>query len=422
MSATVVLLISLFALIAINVPIAISLGLSSAIALLVEGFSITSIPSIIQATIEKFSLLTIPLFVLAGNAMDEGGISKRLINLAKIGLGNLTGGLGYIMVVVALFFAAISGSGTATVAAVGAILIPSMTKEGYDPRFSAALSAISGSLGTIIPPSISFVVYGMITGVSIGSLFMCGIVPGCIIAALLCIVVYFYSKKNGWRSQKTEYSKKELRKALMDSFWGILSPIIVLGGIYGGIFTPTESAAVAAVYSIIVGMFVYREMTWKGFINTLMRTAKSTGLIMLIVACAGVFSYALQYLGIATGITNWALSLTSSKTVMLIVFMVIFLIAGCLMDGVSSMYVLLPIIVPIAQAMDINLVYLGIITVVNLSIGQVTPPVGPNLYVAADLAGVKFTSVLRYAFVFIGVALFGLLLLMFVPGICTIFA
>ncbi len=422
MSSTAILLITLFGLILINVPISVSLGLASAFTLMTQGFPVSSVPSILQATVEKFSLLTIPLFVLAGNAMDKGGISRRLIDLAKMFLGNLTGGLGYVMVVVALFFAAISGSGTATVAAVGAILIPSMIQEGYDARFSAALSAISGSLGTIIPPSISFVIYGMITGVSIGTLFISGIIPGIIVGLFLCVVVFFCSKKNGWKGQKVKYSGKELRHALLDSFWGILSPIIVLGGIYGGVFTPTESAAVASVYSIFCGVVIYRELNWKKFVEVLKSTAATTGTIMLIVSCAGVFSFALQYLGIATRITNWAVSLTDSRAVMLLIFTVLFLIAGCLMDGVSAMYVLLPIVVPVAQQMGINLVYLGVITVVNLSIGQVTPPVGPNLYVAADIAGVNFTSVLRYAFIFIGAAVLALLLLTFCPGLCTVFA
>ena len=221
--------------------------------------------------------------------MDEGGISKRLINVAKMFIGSVYGGLGYVMIVVALFFAAISGSGTATVAAVGSILIPAMISEGYDKSFSGALSAISGSLGTIIPPSISFVVYGMITGLSIGDLFISGFIPGILYALALCVIVFYYSRKYKWRGSLTKYTKKEKLKALGDAFWGILSPVIVLGGIYGGIFTATEAAAVASVYSIIVGMFIYKDMNFKGLIRTLKRSVATTGVIMLIVACAGVF-------------------------------------------------------------------------------------------------------------------------------------
>lgn len=420
MTSTVVLFVSLAVLIVINVPIAIALGLSSAFTLLFAGFPITSIPSILQSTVEKFTLLTIPLFVLAGTAMDEGGISKRLINVAKMFIGPVYGGLGYVMIIVALFFAAISGSGTATVAAVGSILIPAMIAEGYDKSFSGALSAISGSLGTIIPPSISFVVYGMITGVSIGDLFISGIIPGILVALSLCIIVFLYSKKNNWRGSEQKYSRKEKRKALLGAFWGILSPVIVLGGIYGGIFTATEAAAVASVYSIFVGVFIYKEMKLEQFIRTLKRTVATTGVIMLIVSCAGVFSYVLAHQGIVANLTNMALRLTDNKYVMLFIINIVFLIAGCLMDGVSAMYILLPIIVPIAQALGIDLLHLGVVTVVNLSIGQVTPPVGPNLYVAADIAKCKFTEIIPKAIPFIIASVVILMVLTFVPILSTV--
>lgn len=420
MTTTIVLFASLAVLIAINIPIAISLGLSSAVTLLFAGFPITSIPAILQSTVEKFTLLTIPLFVLAGTAMDEGGISKRLINVAKMFIGPVYGGLGYVMVIVALFFAAISGSGTATVAAVGSILIPAMIAEGYDKSFSGALSAISGSLGTIIPPSISFVVYGMITGLSIGDLFMSGFIPGALVALSLCLIVLYYSKKNGWRGSGEIYTGKEKKKALMDAFWGILSPVIVLGGIYGGIFTATEAAAVASVYSIFVGVFIYKEMKLKQLISTLKRTVSTTGVIMMIVACAGVFSYVLAHQGIVTRLTDMALSLTDNKYIMLLIINIVFLIAGCLMDGVSAMYILLPIIIPIANALNIDLLHLGVITVVNLSIGQVTPPVGPNLYVAADIAGCKFTDIIPKAMPFIIASVIVLFILTFCPVLCTV--
>ena len=419
MSSTAVLLISLALLIIINVPISVSLGLASGITLLYAGYPITSIPAILQSTVEKFSLLAIPLFVLAGTAMDEGGISRRLINLAKMFLGSITGGLGYVMIVVSMFFAAISGSGTATVAAIGTIIIPAMIKEGYDPAFSGSLAAISGSMGTIIPPSISFVVYGMITGVSIGDLFLSGFIPGTLFALSLAVIVFIYSKKHGWRGAKIKYSTKEKWEALKEAFWGILSPVIVLGGIYGGVFTPSEAAAVASVYSLFVGIFIYKEIKMKEFVYTLVSTVKTTGIIMLIVSCAGVFSYVLQHQGIAAALAKQAMTLTSNKYVMLFVINIIFLIAGCLMDGVSAMYILLPIIVPVAQALNIDLLHLGIITVVNLSIGQVTPPVGPNLYVAADVAKCKFAEILPKVTPFLIATITILLILTYVPWLCT---
>ena len=241
-----VLFISLVVFIFLNIPISISLGLSSVLALIASGSPLGVIPSMMQATVQKFSLLTIPLFVLAGVLMDKGGISKRLINLADSMMGPVHGGLGYISVICALFFAAISGSGTATVAAMGSILIPAMVKQGYDAGFSSALSAISGSLGTVIPPSITFIIYGMITGESISDLFLAGIVPGIIFALILCLTVLYYSVKNDWKGDTERSSGKEILKAFLNALPGFLSPVIVLGGIYSGIFTPTEAAAVAA--------------------------------------------------------------------------------------------------------------------------------------------------------------------------------
>lgn len=383
--AAAILFISLAVFIFLNIPISISLGLSSALTLMATGSPLGVIPSMMQATVQKFSLLTIPLFVLAGVLMDKGGISKRLINLADSMMGPIHGGLGYVAVISALFFAAISGSGTATVAAMGSILIPAMVKQGYDKGFSSALSAISGSLGTVIPPSITFIIYGMITGESISDLFLSGIVPGIIFAAMLCLTVFIYSKKNGWKGDKPKATRQEIMKIFWGTLPGFLSPVIVLGGIYSGFFTPTEAAAVAVIYSFIVGKFVYKELTFGALRETLFSTAKTTGIILLIIMNAGIFSWILTQQGIATQLTELAIGFTTNKYVMLLIINVVFLMAGCVMDNTSALYIIVPIILPIARALDINLVHLGVILVLNLSIGQVTPPVGPNLYVAADI-------------------------------------
>ena len=382
--AAAVLFISLAIFIFLNIPISISLGLSSALTLIVTGSPLGVIPSMMQATVQKFSLLTIPLFVLAGVLMDKGGISKRLINLADSMMGPIHGGLGYVAVICALFFAAISGSGTATVAAMGSILIPAMIKQGYDAGFSSALSAISGSLGTVIPPSITFIIYGMITGESISDLFLAGIIPGITFALILCLTVFYYSKKNGWKGDKPRASKKEILKAFGGALPGFLSPVIVLGGIYSGIFTPTEAAAVAVVYSFIVGKFIYKELDFASFKETLFSTAKTTGIILLIIMNAGIFSWVLTQQGIASRLTEIAIGLTDNKYLMLLIINFVFLLAGCVMDNTSALYILVPIIMPIAKALGIDMIHLGVVLVLNLSIGQVTPPVGPNLYVAVS--------------------------------------
>ena len=417
--AAAILFISLAVFIFLNIPISISLGLSSALTLMATGSPLGVIPSMMQATVQKFSLLTIPLFVLAGVLMDKGGISKRLINLADSMMGPIHGGLGYVAVISALFFAAISGSGTATVAAMGSILIPAMVKQGYDKGFSSALSAISGSLGTVIPPSITFIIYGMITGQSISDLFLSGIVPGIIFASILCLTVFIYSKKYGWKGDKPKATKKEIMKIFWGTLPGFLSPVIVLGGIYSGFFTPTEAAAVAVIYSFVVGKFIYKELTFEALRETLFSTAKTTGIILLIIMNAGIFSWILTQQGIATQLTEMAIGFTTNKYVMLLIINIVFLMAGCVMDNTSALYIIVPIILPIAKALDINLVHLGVILVLNLSIGQVTPPVGPNLYVAADIGKVKFEVICRKMVPLLIMSLVALLIITFVPWLTT---
>lgn len=421
MDSTLILFGTLIIFILLNIPISISLGLSSAITLLSVGMPITSIPSILQATVQKFSLLTIPLFVLAGVIMEKGGISRRLINMANSIVGPIHGGLGYVAVITAMFFAAISGSGTATVAAIGSILIPSMIKQGYDAGYTSALSAISGSLGTVIPPSITFLIYGMITGESISDLFLSGIVPGIIFALSLCISVFIKSKKENWKSSEGKSSLKEIFLSIKEAFLGLMSPVIVLGGIYSGIFTPTEAASVAVIYSFIISVFAYKELTLAKLLETLFDTAKTTGIILLIIMNAGIFSWVLTQQSIASNLTEMALSITSNKYIMLIMINIIFLCAGCVMDNTSAMYILVPIIMPVAKALDINMIHLGTIIVLNLSIGQVTPPVGPNLYVAADIGKVKFENITKRMVPLIIMSLITLFIITYVPWFSLVF-
>ncbi|CAK7048709.1 MAG: C4-dicarboxylate TRAP transporter large permease protein DctM [Desulfovibrio sp.] len=415
MSLSLVLFGSLAVFILLNIPISVSLGLSSAILLLYVDMPVTAVPSIMQATVQKFSLLTIPLFVLAGVIMDKGGISRLLINMANSIVGPIHGGLGYVAVLTAMFFAAISGSGTATVAAIGSILIPSMIRQGYDPGFTSALSAISGSLGTVIPPSITLLIYGMITGESISDLFLAGVIPGIVFGGCLCVAVFVQSNRHNWKSEEGRATILEKLKTVKDAFWGLMSPVIVLGGIYSGFFTPTEAAAVAVLYSFVVGAFIYRELTFDKLLETLFETAKTTGIILLIIMNAGIFAWVLTQQGIAADLTELALRLTQNKYVMLLLINVIFLIAGCVMDNTSALYILVPIIMPIAKALGIDMVHLGVVIILNLSIGQVTPPVGPNLYVAADIGKVTFEEICRKMAPLMIMAILSLLLITFVP-------
>jgi len=409
----------LFICLILSMPVAVSLGLSAIITIWLLHIPLLAVTSIIEATVTKFTLLAIPFFILSGIVMQKGGISKRLISLASIIIGPITGGLGIAAIVTAMFFSAISGSGPATVAAIGVILVPAMIKIGYDDAFATSIVSASGALGIVIPPSIAFIIYGMLANVSIGDLFIAGILPGILVGFCFIGIVIIVSKKHNYKELSKKRTLNEAGKVFIDAFWGILSPVIVLGGIYGGIFTPTEAAAVAAVYSIFVSVFIYRGLKWSDFIQTLLDAAITTAIIMLIVANAGLFAWVLTREGIASSIARTLLNITSNKIIILLMINVVFLMAGCIMDAVSSFYVLLPIVLPIANEMGLNLLVLGVILTVNLSIGLITPPVGANLYIGADIGKVSLEKLIKRIFPFILAALLALTIMTFIPQIIT---
>ena len=378
-----VLFISFFIFLIMGIPISICLGLSSVCAILYSGTSLTIVATNMYSGISKFLLLAIPFFVLSGNIMAKAGISKRLIKFVNTCVGHRRGGIAIVCVIVACFFGAISGSGPATVAALGSVLIPAMIEQGgFSAPFSAALMATASSIAIVIPPSIAFVVYASITGVSIADMFTAGIVPGILMGAALVIVVMIEARKNHIQSSQQKASAAERWAAFKEAFWGLLMPVIILGGIYGGIFTPTEAAAVSVVYGLFVGMVVYREVTVKDLWNILIDSGKTTGGIMLIVACASLFSFVCTKFGIAQAASELLGSIAHNQFTFLIIVNVIFLIAGCFIDANSAMYIFIPIMLPVCKQLGYDVVAFGLVATVNLAIGQVTPPVGVNLFVA----------------------------------------
>lgn len=425
-----VLFASFVILLLIGTPIAATLGVSSILSMLVLGagrpinVTLGTVPQLVSAACSKSVLLAIPFFILGGNIMEKSGISGKLIHLAEACVGHLKGGVAMVCVLVACFFAAISGSGPATVAALGLILIPAMVKSGYSVPFSAALMATAGAIGVIIPPSITFVVYGSISDTSIGSLFLSGVIPGLLMGAALILVTLWLGRKVDLK-RLPKSSGKERWIAFKDAFWGLLMPVIILGGIYGGIFTPTEAAAVSVVYALFVGIFIYREIKVKNFIKILTESGKTTGSIMLIIGAATLFSYICTKHGISTSAKNLLLSVSGNKYVFLIIVNVIFLIAGCFVDANSAMYIFIPIMWPVAQQLGIDIVHFGIISTVNLAIGQVTPPVGVNLFVAIgvseklenlrDKTKVTITSISGAVWPMIVACVIALLLITYVP-------
>ena len=381
-----ILFISFFIFLILGVPIGICLGLSSVCAILYSGTSLTIVATNMYSGISKFLLLAIPFFVLSGNIMAKAGISKRLIKFVDTCVGHKKGGIAIVCVIVACFFGAISGSGPATVAALGAVLIPAMVEQGgFSAPFSTALMATSSSIAIVIPPSIAFVVYASITGTSIADMFMAGIVPGLLMGVALIIVVMLEAKKHNIKPSREKASGKERWDAFKDAFWGFLMPIIILGGIYGGIFTPTEAAAVSVVYGLFVGMVIYREVSIRDMFDILVDSAKTTGGIMLIVASASLFSFVCTKFGIADAASNLLGSIAHNQFTFLLIVNIIFLIAGCFIDANSAMYIFIPIMLPVCKALGYDIVAFGVMATVNLAIGQVTPPVGVNLFVAISI-------------------------------------
>ena len=381
-----VLFLSFFIFLILNVPIAICLGLSSVCAILYSGTSLTIVATNMYSGISKFLLLAIPFFVLSGNIMAKAGISKRLIKFVNTCVGHRRGGIAIVCVIVACFFGAISGSGPATVAALGAVLIPAMVEEGgFSAPFSTAMMATSSSIAIVIPPSIAFVVYASITGVSIADMFAGGILPGILMGLALILVIMIEVRRKGIQPTTKKAAWGERFRAFGDAFWGFLMPVIILGGIYGGIFTPTEAAAVFVVYGLFVGMVIYREVKFRDLIDIFVDSAKTTGGIMLIVACASLFSFVCTKFGISQAASELLGSVAHNQFIFLLIVNVIFLIAGCFIDANSAMYIFIPIMLPVCKALGYDLVAFGILATVNLAIGQVTPPVGVNLFVAISI-------------------------------------
>ena len=420
-----ILFISFFVFLILGLPIAICLGLSSVCAILYSGTSLTIVATNMYSGISKFLLLAIPFFVLSGNIMAKAGISKRLINFVDTCVGHKKGGIAIVCVIVACFFGAISGSGPATVAALGAVLIPAMVEQGgFSAPFSTALMATSSSIAIVIPPSIAFVVYASITGVSIADMFMAGIVPGLLMGVALVIIVMIEAKKHNIQPSREKASAKERWDTFKDAFWGFLMPVIILGGIYGGIFTPTEAAAVSVVYGLFVGMVIYREVKLKDLFDILVDSAKTTGGIMLIVASASLFSFVCTKFGIANAASELLAGIAHNQFTFLLIVNIIFLIAGCFIDANSAMYIFVPIMLPVCKALGYDVVAFGVMATVNLAIGQVTPPVGVNLFVAISIKikkGLEVTlqQISRAVMPMIAASVAVLLIITYIPAVST---
>jgi len=419
----IAMFLTLFVLLALGIPIAICIGFAAIMGILSGSLPISPIVvgQRMFTAIDSFPFMAIPFFMLAGGLMEHGGISSRLIRLASGIVGWMRGGLGLITVVASAFFGSISGSNPATVAAIGGLMVPSMIKSGYKPAFAAANAAAAGTLGVIIPPSIPMITFGVVAGVSIGDLFISGVVPGLLLATMLCVCTSVMAKKLGVPTSGA-FNFAELGAAFVDAIWAMFMPIIILGGIYGGMFTPTEAGAVASFYSLAVSIFIYREMDMEKLKKIIINAAVSTAIVFFVIACSQSFAWLLNVGKVTEAVVNGMLSITTSKYGLLLLINIILLILGVFLETQAIILLVTPIFLPIAAQIGLDPLVLGIITIVNTSLGMITPPMAVNLFVAQGLVrerGVTLEQISKYIIPFFFVELGFVLLISYVPIIAT---
>ena len=410
-----VYLITFVFMLCIGVPIAFVIGITPFIKMLYSG----GIPSMVfpqrmfyGAT--NYMLVAIPFFILAGNLMNSSGLTKRIIRFAQIFVGRISGGLGMVTVIASMFFGGITGSANAECAAIGSIMIPSMKKEGYDLDFSAALVVTASTMGPIIPPSISFVLYGVIAGESIGKLFLAGAIPGVMIGLSLLVITYIISKKRNYpRMPGVQF--KEAIVVIKDGILALIMPLIILGGIFSGIFTPTESGVIASIYALIIGFFVYKELTLKALFDAVFEAAKLSAMLLLIVSMSSVFSWALAAEQIPTKVAESILILSNNKYLVLLMLNIVMLIMGCILEPTSNLIILTPIFLAIVKLLGIDTLHFGVIMVLNLTIGLITPPVGMCLFTACGIAKISLERILKPLVPLLAVVIGVLFLVTYIP-------
>ncbi len=411
------LLVTLLLGFAFSVSIAVSIGGSAMLGMaLYEPTRLIMVPKEIFTAIDKFPLAAIPFFILAGNLMETGGISRRLVEFAKSLVGGVQGGLPMTCVLTCMIFAAVSGSSVATTFAIGAILIPALIKHGYPKSYAAALQATSAELGVIIPPSIPLILFGVSAEVSIGELFIAGVLPGLFIGLALMLFVHLYCRFKGWGKHDGD-GRSPVVKATVNAGWALLMPVIILGGIYGGIFTPTEASVVAVFYALLVGLMIHRELDFKALLPVLRKSAISSAVIMFIIANAGLFAYIITRAGIPDAIGAWLTQVLQSPGWFLLGVNAALFVIGMFIETSAAIIVLAPILVPVAVHFGVDPVHFGIIMVVNLALGMITPPFGVNLFAACTVARIPLDQIVRHLLPFVLVIVACLMVVTYVPAL-----
>ena len=399
------------------VPLAVALGLAAVSVIVAAKMGIMSVPTTVYSGIAKYPLIAIPVFILAGMIFERSGVAARLVRLAEAIVGKRAGGLAAAAVLVCMVLGGISGSGPADAAAVGAIMIPAMTRAGYPKAFSASLIAAGGSTAIVIPPSIALIIYSvLVPQASVQALFAAGLVPGILSGVALILAAMIFAKVHGWGAQDPEPAPA-FWKSLREAGWGLLAPVIILGGMRSGLFTPTEAAVVAVAYGLFVAMLVYRSMTWRQVWDLLAEGAEISAVILFMVGLAALFGWAVDTIGVFNEFARWLTTTGTSEVAVLLAITLMLLVAGTALDAIATYFVFLPFLVPVAQAYNWDLVWLGIIITINVAIGQFTPPTAVNLMVTCRLAGIPMESTIGWCLWLVGAMTAMLLVLTFVPEI-----
>jgi len=417
--AMAVIAISFLILMVLGVPIGACLGVSAVLTMFLFDLGTGMLAVNFTSGIASFPLLAIPFFVLAGVILERAGLAATIARFFELLVGRMTGGLAIVAVLTCMFWGALSGSGPATTAAVGLILFTPMFRHGYKRAFAGALIANASDLSIIIPPSIAFIIYGSITSVSVSALFAAGVIPGILTGIFMMIVAYLISRRRGYRGLEQRGTFKEIMVALYQSTWALLTPVVILGGIYSGIFTPTEAAVVAVFYSLFVAVVVYRSIAWRDLMQILVDASVTSSVIMFIVVFAGIFTWVASVLGIIDATANFIVKISPNAVAMILLVDLLLLILGMFLDAISISYILMPILMPVLKVFHVDPLWYGVIFVTALAIGQTTPPVGVNLFTAANLIESDLDTLAMESLPLVAAATVALILLSLVPVLST---
>ena len=414
---TVALFGGMFALLFLGAPLAVAFALTGMIVITVEQLGVMAVPINVYSGVSKYSLLALPVFILAGMLFERAGIAIRLVRVAQAIIGNRNGGLGLVAILVCMFLGGISGSGPADAAAVAAVLMPAMARQGYPPPFSAGLIAAAGSTAILIPPSVAFIIYTVLMqGVSVPALFAAGIVPGLLVGLSLMIPTVWLARRNGWGGDQGG-EKLDPWACLKDASWGLLAPVVVLGGMRSGLFTPTEAAVIAAVYGLAVGMFIYRTLTLRTLWEAISEAAEMSAVVMIIVGLVSIFAHAGSALGSFEALAQAMVAVTDSSVVAILMIMVFLVIVGMFLDAISIYLVFIPVFAPIAKAFGWDLVWFGVVMTMCLAIGQFTPPMAVNLMLTAKVGNVRMEDTVPWVLIMVASMSIAVLAVIFMPGL-----